>query len=286
MSNYKKFTLDTIKQKLKNGDYEAPVGAMRAIGKTQELSEADKEKARALVRKHFGVEAPAPAARKPAKKAKKAAKKAAPKAAGKKKVAKKAAAVTASPTSRTVAKKTRKKSKRGRTSAPAEGDTEAVEAPVDAAPASPAFAEQPTKVSASSTLAPPRSNGSGNVVLEMGQVISTVGEALKSMEAAKRLFPKAKLEHDVEVATGAMARAVRIIDQEIMSPRLVNGGAAATKATVRKKASKKGTRAKASTTTPPPAEETTESVLAEGEGHILTEEELSQLALARETQAG
>lgn len=285
MSNYKKFTLDTIKQKLKNGDYEAPVGAMRAIGKTQELSEADKEKARALVRKHFGVEAPAPAARKPAKKAKKVAKKAAPKAAVKKKVAKKAAA--ASPTSRTVAKKTRKKSKRGRAAAPAEGDTEAVEAPVDAAaPASPAFAEQPTKVSASSTLAPPRSNGSGNVVLEMGQVISTVGEALKSMEAAKRLFPKAKLEHDVEVATGAMARAVRIIDQEIMSPRLVNGGAAATKATVRKKASKKGTRAKASTTTPPPAEETTESVLAEGEGHILTEEELSQLALARETQAG
>lgn len=266
MSNYKKFTLDTIKQKLKNGDYEAPVGAMRAIGKTQELSEKDKEKARELVRKHFGVEAPAPKAKKVAKKtAKKAA---APKAVRKKKAAKKTSA--AAPTSRAVRKKVVKKTKRGRATAASEGDTGGGEPRTT--PTSPTFGDPATKVSASVPSVP-----RGNIVLEMGQVISTVGEAVKAMQAAKSIFPKAKLERDVEAATGAMARAVKIIDQEVMAPRLPSAGTSAPAAT-RKKGSKKGTRAKAATSASSAG--TTEA----DSGTDLTEEEQEQLRLARETQ--
>lgn len=269
MSNYKKFTLDTIKQKLKNGDYEAPVGAMRAIGKTQELSEDEKEKARAMVRKHFGVEAPAPKAKKAAKKvAKKAAKKAA-----------------AAPVSKAVRKKAAKKSKRARAAAP-EDDTSTTTATTTGtgtqSSATGSFADPPTKLS----VAPVQRGNGGNVVLEMGQVISTVGEALKSMETAKRLFPKAKLERDVEAATGAMARAVKIIDREIMTPRLGDAPAASTPSP-RKKGSKKGTRAKAATPTQTQSSEGSDSSALNGasEGHTdLTEEEEEQLRLARETQ--
>ena len=276
MSNYKKFSLDTIKQKLKNGDYAEAVGAMRAIGKTQELSEGDKEKARVLVRKHFGIENPPAKGKKAAKKvtakaAKKAKAAAKPKAARGKKAAKPAAA--AAP-----AKKAAKKaSKKGRRSKPAaaapEGDTEVSEAEVGAIEA--AAAPKSTQNGAKSKASP-----EPGVLVTMGQVISTVGESLRAMELAKRLVPKASLERDVGVATGAMARAVQIIDQEIMRPRLSDGAPEAA-ATPRKKAAKKGTRAKA--TTPAQPEEQASTNGAHDEEN-LTAEEQEQLRLARTTQ--
>lgn len=272
MSNYKKFTLDTIKQKLKNGEYEAAVGAMRAIGKTQELSEADKEKGRALVRKHFGVEA-APAKAPRAKKAgKKAAKKTAKKAAAKPKVAraKKAAKpAAAAATKKAVAKKAVKKTRRSKPTASAEGDTGTSTSEAVASPE--AVAE--TQVIRDNPM--PR----GNIVLEMGQVISTVSESLKAMETAKRLVPKARLEHDVALATGAMTRAVKIIDKEVMTPRLSDGEQTTAATTGRKKGSKKGTRAKSS----PPAQ-TESAVNGAQDESDLTEEEQEQLRLARATQ--
>jgi hypothetical protein len=287
MSNYKKFSLDTIKQKLKNGEYAAPVGAMRAIGKTQELSEADKEKARKLVRAHFGIvegAKPAPKAKKAAKKAgaKKTAKKAAKAAGTKKKAARKKAskkaapAAVAAPEPKPVAKKASKKaSKKSKAAVDApEGDTTPSEAPAEeVAKSSPASQAESSK---------------RTVINEMGEVIATVSESLKAMEAAKRIFPKAALERNVEMVTGAMTRAVRVIDEEVTKPRLgeAPGTTSSAAAPVRKKGSKKGTRAKAQTTPPPSEEEAAEPALPNG-AHAeseLSEEEQEQLRLARETQ--
>lgn len=276
MSNYKKFSLDTIKQKLKNGDYAEAVGAMRAIGKTQELSDGDKEKARVLVRKHFNIEAPAPKApraKKAAKKApaKKAAKKATakPKAARAKKAAKPAAAAAPK---KAVAKKTTKKAKRSKPAAvAAEGDT--------ATPTSEVVAEDAPSVAEP---AAGKAEGGPGVLVTMGQVIGTISDMLRSMEAAKRMFPKASLEHSVEVATGVMARAVRTIDQEVVGPRL-NGDAQTAAATPRKKAAKKGTRAKATSVAPSEAPEAPAANGVHDESD-LSEEEQEQLRLARATQ--
>jgi hypothetical protein len=280
MSNYKKFSLDTIRQKLKDGEYASLVGVMRAIGKTQELSEADKEKARVMARKHFGAEAPVAKVKKaPKKAAKKAGKKAvkkaakAPKAARKKKASKKSAPALKA-VAKKVSKKAAKKAVRSKPAAVTEEDAETSPAAVEGNIVEQTF--PPNMVSPLGS----------NIVMEMGQVISTGAEALKAMEAAKRLFPKAKLEHDVGVVTGAMTRAVKIIDQEVMAPRLSDSKASvqAAPAPTRKKAAKKGTRAKAQTTAPVAVEEA-EGLVANGvHERDLSEVEQEQLRLARETQ--
>lgn len=277
MSNYKKFSLDTIKQKLKNGEYAARVGAMRAIGKAQELSEADKTKARAMVDKYFGTESVSVTKPKAKKAAKKAAKAAAPKqaktAAPKKKKAVKK--VAPSPAAKAAPKAALKKAVR-KASKKAE--------PAAAAP------EDDTDLVKELTKPAPVPSSKGAVITEMSAVISTVSESLKAMEAAKRMFPKASLEQNVEMVTGAMTRAVRVIDEEVTKPRLGESPglpAAKAAAPVRKKTAKKGTRAKVHTTPPPSEEAVAESdqpngVHEEGE---LSEEEQEQLRLARETQA-
>lgn len=249
MSNYKKFDLSTIKKKLVNGEYASRVGAMRAIGKTQGLSEGEREKARTLVSKHFGEEPTPP----PAKKAsKKAAKKAAP---AKKKAAKKAAPARA--------KKASKKGGRRAKAQPADDGAGTTEAPK----------AKPVSLRAGST-APVRLNGkSQDVTSSMGSVISTVSAAIQSMETAKKLFPKAELETNVEKAAGVMTRAVQVIDQEVVRPMLNEDS---TTAPSSKKSTRRGTRTRAArAAAPPPA--------SNGEGtHELSEEE--QLAAARETQ--
>lgn len=284
MSNYKKFSLDTIKQKLKNGEYEAAVGAMRAIGKTQELSEADKEKARKLVRAHFGIEEGAPAKSKKASKkvAKKAAKKAASKpakakATPKKKKASKKAAPAAAAAPKATAKKTSKRASKKAKSARAAASED------DTSPG-----ETKTAEATKSASAPQVMDAKGAVITEMGKVVATMSESLKAMEVAKHMFPKAALEHNVEMVTGAMTRAVRVIDEEVTKPRLRESSNAATDApsAARKKPSKKGTRAKASSSPPPSeaaAEEPTQANGAHAEDE-LSEEEQEQLRLARETQ--
>ena len=79
-------SLNTFKEKLNAGGYANIVGARRGIGKFQGMSDADREKARALADKFFAVEGGAPATKTPekkvvAKKETKAPAKPAPKAA-------------------------------------------------------------------------------------------------------------------------------------------------------------------------------------------------------------
>lgn len=285
MNNYKKFDLTTIRTKLKNNEYANLTGAMRAIGKTQNLSDDDKEKARKMARAHFGEPAPAASAPKTKKPAKKVAKKAATKASRKKSVKK------AAPVAKKTAKKASKRAPRAKaTSSEADtGETETTETAAPPPPSSETTAEpRPRSVSTPAS----SSASKGNVILEMGQVISTVGESLKAMEAAKRIFPKASLERDVETAAGVMTRAVKVIDQEVTQPRLGSMPPTEAPTGVRKKTSKKGTRAKTASTTskpmttPPPSEEHVEAGdtgdVVEGE---LSEEEQQQFELARQTQA-
>lgn len=120
MPTYTKLSPADFRKKLKNGEYESLTGARRAIGKMQEWSEGERDKARAAAAKHFGDEAPPPkkkaAKKKKAKKkaaakpAKKAAKKM-PKKRAKKKAAKKAAKAAAPGPGRGRKKKTAKKTK-------------------------------------------------------------------------------------------------------------------------------------------------------------------------------
>jgi len=87
MNNYEKMTLPSFLQNLRAKKYKNATGARRAVGKSQDLSNADKDKARAEIDKFFGVAAPKKAAKKIAPKAKAAPKKAAKKVAAKTKAA-------------------------------------------------------------------------------------------------------------------------------------------------------------------------------------------------------
>lgn len=63
-------TLDVFKKKVKAGAYDNATAAKRALGRAAEMSDQDKDAARAFADKHFGVEKPAKKATKaPAKKA-------------------------------------------------------------------------------------------------------------------------------------------------------------------------------------------------------------------------
>jgi len=68
--SYEKVTLSIYKKRLKDNYYSNVTGAKRALGRVQEMSDADKKAAVNAAHKHFNVELP-----KPKKAAKKAAKK-------------------------------------------------------------------------------------------------------------------------------------------------------------------------------------------------------------------
>lgn len=302
MSNYTKFDLGTIKKKLANGEYESRTGAMRAIGKTQSLSEAEKDKARTMVNKYFGEDAaPAKAAKKTAKKAKKAAKKVAKKEA---KVAKKAK-VTKAPRQAKTAKKAGRKRKEAPVEAAAEESApapEAEQAPAKRRGRKPAPAkyvqdgsEPKTAQSAPTdpvgTALPRQAFGHNPVLVEATAVIGTVGQMLSSMELAKKIFPKAELEANVQRAAGVLSRAVEAIDQSVVRPMLGQESEAA----VGKKPPRKGTRPKAEkpaaaapAEAPAPVDEVEEDNTEppeddeeHGESNGLSEE--AQLDLARQT---
>ena len=208
MSNYTKFTLDTIRMKLKAGEYESLVGANRAIGKTKDLSPEDKEKAKILAAKHFGADAPVAKSAKAAKGAR------APKAPVKRKKAAKKAAKPAAAVAAT--KKVAKKTKRKAGKRAPRVSEESAPAPSPAA-AAPAVSEAKVKTGgakkAAAVEAPPAYGESTAAVLrDMVSTITSIDQALKSMEAAKRLFPKADLERNVELAVTAMGRAVSVLE--------------------------------------------------------------------------
>lgn len=205
MASYQKFTLQTIKDNLASGKYKNLTGANRAIGKTQDLSNAEKEKAKALAAKHFGVDPEASRA----KPAKRRVAKAAGRPAAKRKVkarAKRAAKKTRAP--KAVAKAAPVK-------APAKRRGRKPRAAAESAPARPA-AEAKVRVRrarAAVESAPPASKASN--LEQAGSVISTLSQAITSMEQAKRLYPKADVGPAVEAASKGITQAVRNIQQEV-----------------------------------------------------------------------
>jgi hypothetical protein len=215
MSSYKKFSLNTFRAKVKGGDYDTLAGANRAIGKMHELSEDERSKAKALAATHFGSSVPKKATKKVvAKPAAKPTKKVVAKPA-KKVVAKPAKKPAAKPAKKVVAKPVSAKPAKKVVAKPA------------ASPAKKVVAKPVTKPVVKPAKPAPRAPASegieerrARIVGQMGTVISTVGQALSSMEATKKLFPKADLEAGVTAASDAMSRAVRVIDIEVLQPRL------------------------------------------------------------------
>lgn len=109
---FEKTTLKVFKRRLEAGEYANATGARRAVGKTQEMSDAEKKKAYAAIDAH-----PGPWNKKPEKVAKKpagAVKKTTPAKKAAKKVAKKSAAKTAPEPATAPTEKPQKASKAGR----------------------------------------------------------------------------------------------------------------------------------------------------------------------------
>ena len=207
MGSYQKFTLAFFRKRLQDGAYENATGANRAIGKTRELTDAEKDTARTMVRKHFGDSTPVKKA------AKKAAKKTVKKAA--KKMASKPAAKPAKKAAKKVAKAAKKTAKKvvqvasGKTQG-GRGKKKKAKRAVKAA----GKVEEPAPVEVRKTASLTAASGKEDVQLIelMGTVVNTLSTVVKSMESAKDLFPKGDLEAGVKSAHASMTRAVRIID--------------------------------------------------------------------------
>ena len=274
MSNYKKFTLKDVATKLKNGEYAGLTGANRSIGKAQELSEADKTKARAMAAKHFGAE---PAAAPKKKKGKKAAKA----KTSAKKVAKAGRA-----------KKTKKSAKKaGRAAAKAEAAApQSVaqpvqkEAPVKRASRVPRTPSNAGKVQSAAKTAEPShvSSRVNSVAATLGSVIGTVDQALKSMQFAKQLCPKEDMAAGVTAAMNTMSRAVRALDNEVVTPLLPASDPIDPPA--QRTPSNKGTAQKAALAKSKKAKKTKAAPATKNGTAHLTPEELEELKHLQETQ--
>lgn len=270
MSNYKKFTLKDVATKLKNGEYAGLTGANRSIGKAQELSEADKTKARAMAAKHFGAE---PAAAPKKKKGKKAAKA----KTSAKKVAKAGRA-----------KKTKKSAKKaGRAAAKAEAaapQSVAQPAPVKRASRVPRTPSNAGKVQSASKPAEPSQVSSrvNSVAATLGSVIGTVDQALKSMEFAKQLCPKEDMAAGVTAAMNTMSRAVRALDNEVVTPLLPASDPIGPP--VQRTPSNKGTAQKAALAKSKKAKKTKGVAATKNGTAHLTPEEQEELKHLQETQ--
>ncbi len=283
MSNYTKFSLKTFKEKLEAGEYKGLTGANRAIGKTKELSDKEKEKAKAMALEFFGEDRgaakPAKAAKAP-KAAKKAAKKAAPKLVRVPRAPKaaKPTAAKAAPAKR--GKKAKKSTGRQPRTAPSEA------APVQTK------VRTPSHNGVIQTPAEPVSEAAGEQqrVVMFGGVIGSIDQALRSMQYAKELLGKGdvgpatgvEMDKFIGDAVGMMARAVQAMDRTVVSPHL---------GTPTRQPSTKGRAS-----VPPveePSEESAPDEEAFAEGTVpvprnglkeLTPEEQEQLELARSTQ--
>lgn len=215
MSSYEKFDPSVIKKRIKDGEYDSLTGANRAIGKTQNLSEEDRDALKKFAAKHFGVEAPV-AKKKASASAKKVAKKVVAKAEAKPKAAPKAA--VAKKTAKRAAKKVSKKA------APkAAADSEAATKPSSGV--APAISPKPVsgkgrtaKAASEKQLSLPFREKPEVVVSMMGAVIGSVTTMLDSMKMAAALYPKAMLAESVPTAVRTMTRAVAVLEQHVVSP--------------------------------------------------------------------
>lgn len=286
MSNYKKFDPSIIRSRIKEGAYPSLVGANRAIGKTQGLSDEERLSLKKVAAKHFGADAPVAAA------APKAAKKAAKKAG--KKSSKKAAKKTAKKASKRAPKPAR-----GAKAAP-EASTETDPAPEVTEAVAPAVKKTRAKrgskaqVQASEQLELPHmvskpaplSEESGPVATArlMGSVIGSCDQMVKSINMTNSLLPKEVAEAGNVAAVRVMTRAVDVLDQDVVGPLHKSATTAAKAATP----PKPRTPPKRTTAAKPeqPAEQTSEE---EDVAHMplesdLTEDEQELLNVARETQ--
>lgn len=287
MSSYQKFTLGTFKKKLENGDYENATGANRAIGKTQELSEKEKAKAKAMVVSHFGTEPV-----KSAKKSKKASKKAGKKS-GKAKVAKavtkkaatKRAKKTATKPAPKSAKKASKRAKKTSKRRAAVTTTTAAEPDPAIAPAAIQRTLRPLRKAVTKVAPTDASTRVGKIQL-MGQVINHVDIILRSMELSKRLFPKGDIERGVKSAQSIMNRAVRELEEAVVPPESGSTEAQTTPAAAAKPPSRKGKRVTKPTTATASAPVPT----GDGEGAVdlndpsLTEADRAEIREARKVK--
>lgn len=205
MSSYEKFDPSVIKKRIKDGEYDSLTGANRAIGKTQNLSDEDRDSLKKFAAKHFGVEA-APAKKVAKKKAAKA-----PKAA----VAKKASKRAAKKVGKKAAKKAATKS-----AADSEAATQVVaaEKPVSTAVRVSGKGRVAKATAAAKQLTLPFGAKPQEVVQMMGAVIGSVSQMLESMKLAQVLYPKATLAESVPTAVRTMTRAVSVLEQNVVSP--------------------------------------------------------------------
>ncbi len=163
MNTYEKLTVASFTTKLQNGDYASLAGARRAIGKAQDMSTNDKNKAREAADKYFtGAVVPKPKSTAPAKKA--PAKKAA--------AAPKAEKVKAAPRKAARSKKPETAQARAPRGRPKGRPTTAA-----AAPAQP-VATVPEKVT----------QAQSNIALA-DQAIETVSKALVAIKECKSIYP-------------------------------------------------------------------------------------------------
>lgn len=226
MSSYQKFDTSVIRKRIKDGTYATLAGANRAIGKTQGLSEDDKNDLKKYAAKHFGADAPAASAAPAAKKAgKKASKKAAAKPA---KALKKA--------SKTAAKKASKRAPKAAAASDTEADTsksateEVVATEVASAPhrrgRAPAAAKASQQLELSLVPREP-AGGSGGTnhsladkAVLMGNVIGTCDQMLRSITMANNLIPKEVAAEGSEIVAKTMTRAVQVLDRDVVAPLL------------------------------------------------------------------
>jgi hypothetical protein len=224
MSNYKKFDISIIRNRIKDNAYPTLAGANRAIGKTQGLSEEDKSTLKKYAAKHFGGEAPVAAAPKKKAVAKKVA---APKGVAKvAKAGKKASKKAGKKTAKRVAK-----------AAPAAPATEAEPAPAttEATPAvaKPRRGRAPAAKAKASTKQlelPLEGTNLRQSTLDittpvaktalMGNVIGSCTQMLQSITLANNIIPKDAAAAGSEAATKLMTKAVEVLDQDVISPLL------------------------------------------------------------------
>lgn len=199
-NNYQKFGFDSLKQKIQSGGYSSYVGASRGVGKAATLTEAEREKLKAIAREHFGVtDTPDPAGKAPVKRATKKA----------------AAAATRGPA---VPKPERK---------PREKKLKPERAPREKKLKPARLQQLPLPLPGLDTPTPEGIRNSPVDARKLaGEVVGTADQALRVLAAAREMFPDAaQLETAVADIVKVTQRGIRLMERYALSPVDPTGGA-------------------------------------------------------------
>lgn len=189
--SYKKMGVEGIIEKVKSGGYKNVTGALRGLGKSN-ISDAEKEKARKFIEKHFG--ATGKAASKATKKATKKVVKAAPKkkTSSKKKASKKEAAKKAVKKVATKAASTTRRAPETATRKPRKPKGKR----------SPSTAKNVTEEQLAE-------------IHLANERVGTIAQAINAMRVAKELSPKIDAEELSQTAVDTLTGIVKSITPEI-----------------------------------------------------------------------